>query len=668
MSASVWADSVPAPVQHFEDLGTPPQAPVVIKKLPIEQDAAAQTSFTNFLNISSRENSRQFFNLVYGASENVPIDWNGSITNCAPGTNSATYLQAVLRRINYFRAMAGIPASITFSNEYSRKAQLAALIMSANNNLSHTPSNTWSCYTPDGDIAAQNSNLSLGNAGPDAVVGQIRDNGGNNTVAGHRRWLLYPQTRFMGSGSVPATGTNNDSGVVWVFDQFYGTARPATRDNFVAWPPRGFIPYQAMYARWSFAYPNANFSSAVLTVTSNGTPLTVSRETVVDGYGENTLVWIPASLDANSLLSYSKPATDTVYHVTLNNVLVGGNPQNFAYDVTVFDPAIAGPEYHPPVISGPSQALVQGSNGYSFTAVSNAFGYEWRQSQTAPLTFIDGAENGLTNFIVQAATNLYSLRDTGVKFAGSYSFHLTHTQAVSQLLTLNRLLLATTNSLLSFQSRLGYATASQIARVQISTDDGNSWSDLYTQPGTGGQGETSFTLRTISLASYAGRTLRLRFVYDFQSGSYYYQVSSGVGWYIDDFTLTNLLQVQSSTITATSAARTFSFNPTNAGAYLLEVRPLLFGDYPAEWGPSLTVTTVPNVHVTTIQRASGNTWNVDFTVQGGGAGYELWSSTTVNTAFTKETSATIQTIVAGSQYRAVITTTGAQKFFRIRAL
>src|SRR5438105_12271132 len=105
----------------------------------------------------------------------------------------------------------------------------------------------------------------------------------------------------------------------------------------------------------------------------------------------------------------------------------------------------------------------------------------------------------------------------------------------------------------------------------------------------------------------------MRFVYDFQSGSYYYQVSNGVGWYIDDFTLTNLLQVQSSTVAATSAARTFSFNPTNAGAYILEVRPLLFGDYSAEWGPSLTVTTIPNVHLTTIQRAAGNTWNIDFT-------------------------------------------------------
>jgi hypothetical protein len=141
-----------------------------------------------------------------------------------------------------------------------------------------------------------------------------------------------------------------------------------------------------------------------------------------------------------------------------------------------------------------------------------------------------------------------------------------------------------------------------------------------------------------------------------------------VGWYIDDLTATNVQQVQSSAIAAATPARTFNFSPGGSGSYLLEVRPLLFGDYPSEWGPSLTVTAAPNVHVTGIQRASGNTWNINFTVSGGGAGYELWSSSTVNTAFTKEASATIQTIVAGSQYRAVITTIGTQKFFRIRAL
>src|SRR5205085_4420578 len=121
---------------------------------------------------------------------------------CTGGTNSTLYLQAVLRRVNYFRAMAGIPSSITFSNEYSRKAQAAALMMGANNNLDHYPPMTWTCYTQDGYDAAGNSNLSLGNAGPQAVGGQVRDNGANNTAAGHRRWILYPQTRFMGSGNV----------------------------------------------------------------------------------------------------------------------------------------------------------------------------------------------------------------------------------------------------------------------------------------------------------------------------------------------------------------------------------------------------------------------------------------------------------------------------------
>jgi hypothetical protein len=139
-------------------MGTPPAAPKIVKSSG-GSDANLVTIFSNTVSISSRETSRQFFNLVYGASENVPMNWSGNITNCTPGTNSVTYLQAVARRVNYFRAMAGIPSSITFSNEFSRKAQLAALMMSANNTLDHFPPVTWKCYTSDGYDAAGNSNL-----------------------------------------------------------------------------------------------------------------------------------------------------------------------------------------------------------------------------------------------------------------------------------------------------------------------------------------------------------------------------------------------------------------------------------------------------------------------------------------------------------------------------
>jgi hypothetical protein len=120
----------PAPAELTTELGTPPTAPPPPKTTGPAM-AAAQTSFTNFLQTSGREVSRQFYNLVFGASENVPMDWSGAFASCTPGTNSTAYLQAVMRRVNYFRAMAGIPASITFSNEFSRKAQAAALIMGA---------------------------------------------------------------------------------------------------------------------------------------------------------------------------------------------------------------------------------------------------------------------------------------------------------------------------------------------------------------------------------------------------------------------------------------------------------------------------------------------------------------------------------------------------------
>jgi hypothetical protein len=534
--------------------------------------------------------------------------------------------------------------------------------------LNHYPSN-YTCYSDDGFEAAGKSNLSLGNAGPQAVVGQIRDNGTNNTAAGHRRWILYPQTQQMGSGNVAGSSPYNFADALWVIDPFYGTTRPSTRDNFVSWPPPGFVPYPVVYARWSFSYPDADFTASALSMTSNGVPLVVNREAVTNGFGENTLVWVPAGLDPNGLSSFSKPATDIVYHVTLLNVLISGAPQSFNYDVTVFDPEVPGSDFHPPLITGPANPIMLATNIYSFTAVSNANSYERRQSRLAALTFSDGAEDGLTNFVVQAATNLYNVRDSAVRFTGNYSFHLTHTQAVSQLLTLNRVLLASSNSTVSFQSRLAYATSTQVARMQVSTDEGTSWTDVYTQPGSNGAGESVFNLRTATLGSYAGRTVRLRLNYDIQFGTYYPQASQGVGWYIDDLTLSNFQEVLSSSIAAANSNRTFSISPTNSGAFLLEVRPLLFGDYPAQWGPSLTVNASPNVRISNIQKASGNTWNINFSVQAGSpSGFELWSAGTLTNNFAKENSATIQTIVPGSQYRAVIDSAGSQKFFRIRSL
>ena len=84
-----------------------------------------------------------------------------------------------------------------------------------------------------------------------------------------------------------------------------------TRLTFVAWPPPGYVPYQVTWARWSFGYPDADFTSATVTMTSNGVPISVALEVFEEGYGENTLIWVPANLSTLNLNSFPPPATDT---------------------------------------------------------------------------------------------------------------------------------------------------------------------------------------------------------------------------------------------------------------------------------------------------------------------------------------------------------------------
>lgn len=284
------------------------------------------------LNLQDRQSSLDYFQRVYCASEGAAANWTGDHASCDAGTTAADFRDAVLLRINYYRAMAGVPATVLFSDSYNPKAQEAALMMSANNALNHYPPSSWICYTADGYTAAGKSNLCRGCYGPGAIDMYMMDWGPGNDAVGHRRWILYPQTQEMGTGDVPYVNSYPSANALWVFDLLHmGGPRPETRDGFVAWPPPGYVPYPLISPRWSFSYPNADFSSASVTVSSGGNvPVTLSP--VADGYGENTLVW-----ELNSVVQ-----VDTVYSVSVTNVLIDGSPHNFTYNVSVFDPGSCG--------------------------------------------------------------------------------------------------------------------------------------------------------------------------------------------------------------------------------------------------------------------------------------------------------------------------------------
>lgn len=279
---------------------------------------------------SSRVDVVAFYNTAYKASIGVPPNWNGSVSACLAGTTSQAYIDATLQRINYYRAMVGLPGDVISDPTWNAKAQQAALMMAAQNRLSHSPDPTWVCYTDAGKEAAGSSNLSLGADAANAIDLYIDDPGAGNTPVGHRRWILYPPLKVVGVGNIPA-GSTWGANALWVIG---GVAPRPTAPEFVAWPPPGFVPYQVMpksSGRWSFSYPDAEFSSASVTMTASGTNVALSIENSWAGYGDNTIVWKPSNV------SYAAPTAEISYTVTISNALINNTRRAFSYVVTVID-------------------------------------------------------------------------------------------------------------------------------------------------------------------------------------------------------------------------------------------------------------------------------------------------------------------------------------------
>ena len=260
----------------------------------------------------------------------VPMQWSGNVATCTAGTTSQAYLDATFQMINFYRGMVGLPDTSNAA-AYTTNCQQAALIMSANGALSHSPPSNWTCWTSGGASAAGASNLALGNAGPSAMVAYIKDYGSGNYFVGHRRWILYPLRNQFGTGSVGETTTSANA--LYVFTNT--VSRPPTPDK-VAWPPEGYVPYQVVYPRWSLSLntsSSVSFASADVAMTEGGSPVSLSVVSRTNnGYGDNTIVWEPSGL------SFTAGMQDRRFTVTVSGI--SGPQTTVVYDVVVMDPAI----------------------------------------------------------------------------------------------------------------------------------------------------------------------------------------------------------------------------------------------------------------------------------------------------------------------------------------
>ena len=251
-----------------------------------------------------------------------------SIDSCTPGTLQQVVKNDLLVRINAIRALHGL-AAVTYNDADDAQAMQAALMMAANNALSHTPPTNWKCYTALGANGAGSSNLyigggnGLGFASPDDHLAVWLTEGGSASL-GHRRWILYPFLGKVAYGrtTLQLSGTRVDSGVLKVFNFTGGTPAPGLVPAFVALP-QGDYPVRYFrtgdYLSFSVAPSSTNngtdrsvdFSAATISVSAGATNLGVtdiSRDN--DGYGlANNIQWRVTGLQSN-----------VTYIVTIANV------------------------------------------------------------------------------------------------------------------------------------------------------------------------------------------------------------------------------------------------------------------------------------------------------------------------------------------------------------
>jgi hypothetical protein len=278
----------------------------------------------------------------------------------------------------------------------------------------------------------------------------------------------------------------------------------------------------------------------------------------------------------------------------------------------------------------------------------------------------------LTDFTTDTSAG-YNIITSNPNGPGS-SFHLAHPDpATDQVLTYNRVLLPGTAARIQFNSRLGVATPNQVARVQVSADQGTSWEEIYSQPGADQPGETGFHLQSVSLNNFAGRAILVRYVYDYTGGLYYYQTDSGVGWYIDDISFTDTDELTGSIVGDIATGSSFIFNPASAGDYLLRVRAVIQGRTLA-FGPAKSITATsfasPTVQFSGTPSVAGSQVQIDFNVINYRAGmtFQLLSAPDLGAAWTTNSSASFQTVVPNSQFRVTTPTGGASKmFYRVQS-
>ncbi len=347
------------------------------RQAPVSEDPARRAVIDDFYDTWLR-------------NQKVAVGWTGSVSDCDPGQASDAATKATISQINYFRNLAGL-RGVGLDGELTRVAQKTALIMDANDQLSHDPPVSWRCHTTAGSNLAGRSNLALGSEGTGArAVTRYMVDSAHTSVA-HRRWLLSPRTAQMATGS-----TGDANAIVVVGMPQHDLAVP----SWIPWPPAGYFPQPLEpNGNWSLSttLSKVDFSGARITVTDDaGHSYDVKRFPVQSAYAAPTLVWRVKGLRTPTL------AKDIRYDVRVVGLQRSGSRMSgLNWTVTMVKPDRPTNLVELPVVRGTYEvgrelAVSQGN----WSPIPVSFSYQWLRDgepisgATNPFYLVGSADRG----------------------------------------------------------------------------------------------------------------------------------------------------------------------------------------------------------------------------------------------------------------------------------
>ena len=268
------------------------------------------------------------------------------VGSCTSGIPSDSEKKKVLDRINYIRSIHKL-SPVVYDEKDDEIAAECALVITANEQLSHTPDSSWECWSQVAYDGCSSSNIHIEMASydisstnsADIVDGFMTEEyQAEPKNLGHRRWLIDPWLTHIAFGradyydgkyfvigsAIKLINDDDDSGdisdtdVKFVAYPFENYPKELYNDNIMM----SFTVIKDKYSKYSNG-AGINFASATIAIIDpdNKTMKVKNIESDTDGYGvPNNLRWYVEGIKPN-----------VKYNVTVSDIMINNNPEFYQY-------------------------------------------------------------------------------------------------------------------------------------------------------------------------------------------------------------------------------------------------------------------------------------------------------------------------------------------------